>query len=80
MVHVLFNLDSVYSIDNIHATAILCKTNKPTNTAFRGYGAPEAIHIIENVIYDISTVCEIPQVQVGNSTRKSLTIISHNYY
>ncbi|XP_072044531.1 xanthine dehydrogenase/oxidase-like [Amphiura filiformis] len=62
--HILFNLDSVYSIPNIHTTAICCKTNKATNTAFRGYGAPEAIHIIENVMYDIATVCQISQMQV----------------
>ncbi|XP_072042923.1 xanthine dehydrogenase/oxidase-like [Amphiura filiformis] len=61
--HILFNLDSVYSVANIHSTAICCKTNKATNTAFRGYGAPEAIHIIENVMYDIATVCQISQLQ-----------------
>ena len=65
MAHLLFNLDSVYSIDNVSATANICKTNKPSNTAFRGYGAPEAIHIIENIMYDVSNECQLARTQVN---------------
>uniref|UniRef100_A0A6I8NRI9 Xanthine dehydrogenase/oxidase n=1 Tax=Ornithorhynchus anatinus TaxID=9258 RepID=A0A6I8NRI9_ORNAN len=37
----LHHLDNCYKIPNIRATGKLCKTNLPSNTAFRAFGGPQ---------------------------------------
>lgn len=50
MVHV----DNCYFIPNIEVVAYLCKTNMPSNTAFRGFGAPKAMLAADTMIRDIA--------------------------
>ena len=47
----LFHCTNSYYIPNVKATAISCKTNLPPNTAFRGFGGPQAMFVIESAIY-----------------------------
>ena len=47
----LFHCTNSYFIPNVKATAISCKTNLPPNTAFRGFGGPQAMFVIEGAIY-----------------------------
>ena len=37
----LFHMDNAYLIPNIRGVGHVCKTNLPTNTAFRGFGGPQ---------------------------------------
>ncbi|RHZ22407.1 hypothetical protein DYB37_001144 [Aphanomyces astaci] len=37
----LFHCENAYFIPNLRAVGKCCKTNLPTNTAFRGFGAPQ---------------------------------------
>ncbi len=43
-----------YFIPNVKATGISCKTNLPPNTAFRGFGGPQAMLTIEAAIFKAS--------------------------
>ena len=47
----LFHVTGSYFIPHVKATAVSCKTNLPPNTAFRGFGAPQAMFVIESAIY-----------------------------
>jgi xanthine dehydrogenase large subunit len=47
----LFHCTNSYYIPNVQATAISCKTNLPPNTAFRGFGGPQGMFVIESAIY-----------------------------
>ncbi len=47
----LFHAGSAYFIPNLRATAVSCRTNLPPNTAFRGFGAPQAMFVLEAAIY-----------------------------
>lgn len=47
----LFHCNNTYSIPNLRARGICCRTNLPSNTAFRGFGAPQAMLAIECAIY-----------------------------
>jgi len=47
----LFHCNNVYSIPNIKATGYSCRTNLPPNTAFRGFGGPQGLFVIEAAIY-----------------------------
>ena len=46
----LFHVSNSYFIPNVKATAYSCKTNLPPFTAFRGFGAPQAMFVIESAI------------------------------
>lgn len=46
----LFHATNAYFIPNVRVTAASCRTNLPSNTAFRGFGAPQAIFVIESAI------------------------------
>jgi xanthine dehydrogenase large subunit len=47
----LFHCTNSYFIPNVKATANSCKTNLPPNTAFRGFGGPQGMFVIESAIY-----------------------------
>lgn len=46
----LFHCTNTYYIPNVTATAYSCKTNLPPNTAFRGFGGPQGMFVIESAI------------------------------
>ncbi|HFS67750.1 MAG TPA: xanthine dehydrogenase, partial [Flavobacteriia bacterium] len=46
----LFHATNSYFIPNVHTTVLSCKTNLPPNTAFRGFGGPQGMFVIESAI------------------------------
>ncbi|KAL4901690.1 hypothetical protein BDW74DRAFT_169920 [Aspergillus multicolor] len=46
----LTHLDNVYYIPNVWLRGHVCKTNTHSNTAFRGFGAPQAMYFTESII------------------------------
>jgi xanthine dehydrogenase large subunit len=46
----LFHSTNSYFIPNVKATAYSCRTNLPPNTAFRGFGGPQAMFVLEAAI------------------------------
>jgi xanthine dehydrogenase large subunit len=46
----LFHCTNSYFIPNVTATAYCCRTNLPPNTAFRGFGGPQGMFVIEAAI------------------------------
>ncbi len=50
----LFHTDNCYDIPNLRATGTICRTNYPSNTAFRGFGGPQGVAAIENILEDIA--------------------------
>jgi xanthine dehydrogenase large subunit len=50
----LLHADNAYFIPNFRAAGRICKTNLPSNTAFRGFGGPQGVINIENIIEEIA--------------------------
>ena len=50
MERTLFHCNNTYFIPNVKATAYSCRTNLPPNTAFRGFGGPQGMFVIEAAI------------------------------
>lgn len=50
MERTLFHATNSYFIPNVKATAYSCKTNLPPNTAFRGFGGPQGMFVVESAI------------------------------
>jgi len=46
----LFHCNNSYYLPNVKATAYSCRTNLPPNTAFRGFGGPQGMFVIESAI------------------------------
>ncbi|XP_064622237.1 xanthine dehydrogenase/oxidase-like [Lineus longissimus] len=47
MLKAIFHSDNVYKIPNFKCMSFLCKTNLPSNSSFRGFGAPQGMLICE---------------------------------
>nr|DBA27333.1 TPA: hypothetical protein GDO54_011493 [Pyxicephalus adspersus] len=60
----LFHMDNAYRIPNIRGTGYVCKTNLPSNTAFRGFGGPQGMMVAEAWMSDIAQVCKLPPEHV----------------
>ncbi|GAB4018029.1 xanthine dehydrogenase molybdopterin binding subunit [Spirosoma migulaei] len=50
MERTLFHCTNTYFVPNVTATAYSCRTNLPPNTAFRGFGGPQGMFVIEAAI------------------------------
>ncbi len=46
----LFHATNSYYIPHVEVTAYSCRTNLPPNTAFRGFGGPQGMFVIESAI------------------------------
>lgn len=46
----LFHATNSYHIPNVWVRAYSCKTNLPPNTAFRGFGGPQGMFVIESAL------------------------------
>ncbi len=60
----LFHADNAYFVPNIAVTGTVCRTNLPSNTAMRGFGAPQAIAAIEHVIEEIAAHLDLDPLDV----------------
>jgi len=47
----LFHAGNTYFIPNLRATAVSCRTHLPPNTAFRGFGGPQAMFVLEAALF-----------------------------
>ncbi len=48
------HIDNAYYLDAVSLKSLRCKTNRVSNTAFRGFGGPQGMFVIENVLDDIA--------------------------
>ncbi len=46
--------ENAYYLHNVRITGTVCRTNTPPNTAFRGFGGPQGVINIENVMDEIA--------------------------
>ena len=48
------HIDNAYFIPNAAISGTICRTNRPPNTAFRGFGGPQGVATMENIIEEIA--------------------------
>ena len=60
MERTLFHCTNSYFVPNVKATAYSCRTNLPPNTAFRGFGGPQGMFVIEAAIAKAAGHLNIP--------------------
>src|ERR1700741_700946 len=60
MERTLFHCTNSYFVPNVKATAYSCRTHLPPNTAFRGFGGPQGMFVIEAAIAKAAEHLKIP--------------------
>jgi xanthine dehydrogenase large subunit len=60
----ILHTDNAYFIPHFAVSGTVCRTNLPPNTAMRGFGAPQGIAAIENVIEDVAAFLGIDALDV----------------
>jgi len=50
----LFHADNAYYLSDVEIASYRCKTNTQSHTAFRGFGGPQGVILIETVMGDIA--------------------------
>ncbi|KAJ8309320.1 hypothetical protein KUTeg_014194 [Tegillarca granosa] len=60
----MFHSDNAYKIPNLSVTGYCCKTNTPSNTAFRGFGGPQGMFVAEVWMDDVAKVLGMSPVEV----------------
>lgn len=70
----LFHMDNTYKIPNIRGTGRICKTNLPSNTAFRGFGGPQGMLIAEHWMSEVAVTCGLPAEEVSWPNSLSLVL------
>jgi xanthine dehydrogenase large subunit len=66
----MFHSDNAYYLGNAIITGYRCKTHRASNTAYRGFGGPQGMVAIEEIIEQISGYLKIDP----------LTVRKRNYY
>ena len=56
----LFHCDNAYLVPTLDAAGWVCKTNKTSQTAFRGFGGPQGMLVIEEVMDGIARRLGLP--------------------
>ena len=60
MERTLLHSTNAYFIPNTEVTVFSCRTNLPPNTAFRGFGAPQGMFVIESAIAMAAEKLNVP--------------------
>lgn len=60
----LFHCTNSYFVPNVTATAYSCRTNLPPNTAFRGFGGPQGMFVIESAIAHAAEKLNVPAAEI----------------
>uniref|UniRef100_A0A4W6ESX0 Xanthine dehydrogenase/oxidase n=1 Tax=Lates calcarifer TaxID=8187 RepID=A0A4W6ESX0_LATCA len=77
---ILLHMDNTYNIPNLRGRAAACRTNLPSNTAFRGFGVPQSIMVVENMVNDVAVVLGRPPDQVREiNMYKGLSVTHYKF-
>ncbi len=69
----LFHATNSYYVPNVKSTVYSCKTNLPPNTAFRGFGGPQGMFVIESAIARAAS-----ELGVLNTTIQEANLLKEN--
>jgi len=62
------HIDNAYYLPNVEIKGTICRTNFPPNTAFRGFGGPQGVATIENILEEIAhdLKCDPLEIRIRN--------------
>ncbi|XP_072306445.1 aldehyde oxidase 5 [Eucyclogobius newberryi] len=60
----LLHMDNAYRIPHLRGRGLVCRTHLPSYTAFRGFGGPQGLTVMESVLYEVAVRCGLPPEKV----------------
>jgi xanthine dehydrogenase large subunit len=60
----MFHVDNAYYLEHVEIVSHRCKTHTVSNTAFRGFGGPQGMVVIETIIDDIARTLGLDPLDV----------------
>ncbi len=60
----IFHSDNAYFLEDVDIASFRCKTNTQSNTAFRGFGGPQGVVLIETILGDIARHLDLDPLDV----------------
>jgi xanthine dehydrogenase large subunit len=60
----VFHVDNAYFLENVEIASYRCKTNTQSHTAFRGFGGPQGVIVIEAILGDIARTLGLDPLDV----------------
>ncbi len=72
MERAMFHCDNAYYVPNMSVLARVWRTNLPSNTAFRGFGGPQAMAAMESIVDRIASFLQ--KERVRNTQNKFLRV------
>lgn len=60
----VFHADNAYFLEDVEIASYRCKTNTQSNTAFRGFGGPQGMIVIEAIMGDIARTLGLDPLEV----------------
>ncbi len=60
----MLHAENAYFVENMTIKATAWKTNLPSNTAFRGFGAPQSMAAMENIIDEIASFLSVDAAEI----------------
>lgn len=60
----MFHVDNCYLLPNVQVTGRVCRTNFVSHTAFRGFGGPQGMVVIEDILDRVARQLSLPPERV----------------
>lgn len=60
----MYHIENCYNIPNVKVSGWVCKTNLPSNTAFRGFGGPQGMFAGEHIVRDVARITGMDYIEV----------------
>jgi len=76
----LCHVDNAYFLEHVEIVSHRCKTNTVSNTAFRGFGGPQAMVVIEQIVDDIARSLQLDPLDVRRANFYGTTERNVTYY
>jgi len=76
----LCHVDNAYFLEHVDIVSHRCKTHTVSNTAFRGFGGPQAMVVIEQIIDDIARALRLDPLEVRRANFYGISDRNLTYY
>jgi xanthine dehydrogenase large subunit len=76
----VYHLDNAYFLEHVEITSHRCKTHTVSNTAFRGFGGPQGMMVIERIMDDIARTLRVDPLHVRRSNFYGTTQRNTTHY
>jgi xanthine dehydrogenase large subunit len=64
MARAMCHAENAYFVHDVAIRGTVCRTNMPPNTAFRGFGGPQGVATMENIVEEIAATLKIDALDV----------------